>query len=340
MLLRIFFTAGFLPYFLAAAPDATTAPASTGNEAVETIEAEATMPAEAEEGPFESLIKKCDTWKFPEDNFKAQPDGSKVYLKADKVGDGPFKDQNLTQFATVWGIRIIADEGVDSKKLLHVANAMAKLIDSDADGNPDSDALLEELIEFHSTLFIMKDSDRIMTLMNAQNADEGFPLELKFCPFAFDFEEQGKINPGGGHGDATCEPKEGAEVQNDRTIAFVLDHLMGRGFGAVMGEDREKKLQTIYKESLEAGTFDPENTGCPPESDECGRVMFASWGMSTLLGFDTCWCEQAHALKFCDKKSLVSGEPELVELLSGVFPDIAMMDDSAYNPKDKSRLVK
>lgn len=303
----------------------------------------ATPPPDPNEDPFEVLIKRCDGWKFPEESFVEQSDKTKVYLKVARTADGPFKDQNITKFLSVYGIHIVGDEEVPDNKLEHVGNVMAKVLDRDGDGKPDNQELIDELSNFHPILFLISEADRIMTLMNAQNADEGFPLELKFCPFAFDFEDAKKINPGGGEGDATCDTDEDEEKEseNDRTLAFVLDHLMGRGFASVLGEPREEELTRIYKESLDAGTFEPENTGCPPESDECGRVMYASWGLSTLLGFDKCWCEQAQALKFCDADKLKAGEPELVDLLGSLFPGVKEMKlTEPYDPKDKSHLEK
>lgn len=319
---------------------------------------------EGGDGPFETLIKRCDSWDFPDSTFSAQADENKVYLKIAKTGEGPFKDQKLVNFASVYGIRILGDEGVPEEKILHVANVLANVLDHDGDGKPDNKKLVEELRTYHPILFIMADAERIMSLMSAQNADEGFPTELKFCPYAFDFEESKKINPGAPSGDATCDAdgakEEGAKEEGekedgekddgekeekgkvedakDRTVAFVLDHLMGRGFTEVMGEEREKRLEKIYKDSLEAKTFDPENTGCPPESEECGRVMFASWGLSTLMGFDKCWCEQAKALKFCDAETFKKNEPELAELLEDVFPDVQA--DQKYEPKNSDSLEK
>eukprot|EP01054_Gregarina_sp_Poly1_P002937 Gregarina_sp_Poly_1__2936@NODE_181_length_11831_cov_65_262326_g161_i0_p6_GENE_NODE_181_length_11831_cov_65_262326_g161_i0NODE_181_length_11831_cov_65_262326_g161_i0_p6_ORF_typecomplete_len363_score63_70_NODE_181_length_11831_cov_65_262326_g161_i01261214 len=304
--------------------------------------AEDTEPEEEDDyGPFESLIKKCDGWEFPDDSFSKQPDNDKVYLRIDETSPGPFKDQNITQFASAFGIRVVGDTPVEPNKLQHVANIMAKAIDGDNDGKPDNKEMIEELLNFHPILFVMSDTDKVMELMNAQSADEGFPMELKFCPFAFDFEEAKKINPKGPRGDATCEEEKAkGKENNDRTLAFVLDHLMGRGFKKVMGEEKNKRLTEIYQASLEAGTFEPENTGCPPESEECGQVMLASWGLSTLLGFDQCWCEDAHALKFCDAETLKKGEEDLVELLEDIFPNAEEMDNSPYDPKDKAVVVK
>lgn len=292
--------------------------------------------AEYDMSPFESLIKRCDGWEFPEEAFEAQPEKEKVYLKVAKTADSPFAEQNLTKFTSVFGIRIIADEDVDDKKIEHVANTLAKVLDADGDGKPDNENLITELLTFHPILFVISNGEKIMSLMNAQEPDQGFPMELKFCPFAFDFEEAGKIVPGGSRGDATCEVDEGAVNKNDRTLAFVLDHLMGRGFGQVLSTEQQERLDKIYKDSLDAGTFEPENTGCPQGSDDCGRVMLASWGLSTLLGFDTCWCENAHALKFCDPESLKKGETELVDLLGELFPDATKADDKPYAPKNKS----
>eukprot|EP01053_Blabericola_migrator_P009153 Blabericola_migrator_1__9152@NODE_48_length_16467_cov_53_390427_g44_i0_p4_GENE_NODE_48_length_16467_cov_53_390427_g44_i0NODE_48_length_16467_cov_53_390427_g44_i0_p4_ORF_typecomplete_len337_score67_43_NODE_48_length_16467_cov_53_390427_g44_i060067016 len=311
-------------------------------EPITTIATEAASAAEdTVEGPYESLIQRCDVYEFPEDSFKKQPLEDKVYLRVDEPEPGPFKAQNITKFASAFGIRVVGDAPVADEKIIHVTNTLAKVLDMNNDGKPDNDAMIQELLNFHPILFIMSSSEKVMEMMNAQDPDDGFPAELKFCPYAFDFEDVSKINPGGPKADATCEePDSDAKAsENDRTLAFVLDHLMGRGYEKVMGEERKEKLIKIYEESIDAGTFDPQNTGCPPESESCGHVMLASWGLSTLLGFDECWCKEAHALKFCDAETLKKGEPELVELLETIFPGVEKLDDSEYKPSEASTVV-
>lgn len=278
---------------------------------------------------YETLIKKCDDYSW-NGTFDDQPDVNKVYLTVAKVGPGAIAEQNLTKFISVFGLKIIADDVVPDEKLIHTANTLANVLDTDMDGSPDDSDLIEALRRFKSTVFIISNTDKIMHLMNTQNEDEGFPLELKFCPFAFDFEEEAKIVPGGKLEDATCS--DGSSEGRDRTLAFVLDHLVGRGFDNVVEGASKKKLDKIYQESIDAGTFKPEHTGCPTESDECGKVLFTSWGLSTSLGFDSCWCEEAHALSFCDKKELEKNEPQLFELVSGIFPKAMSVAHRKYEP--------
>ncbi|EZG78820.1 hypothetical protein GNI_031980 [Gregarina niphandrodes] len=289
--------------------------------------------------PLDILVQKCDAWEFPDDTFKAQSDVTKIYIDVAKTADGPFKANNITKFISVGGIHIVGQDSVPDEKVRHVGHTLAKVLDHDKDGKFDNPELVKELLKFHPTLFIMADADSIMDLMNAQEAETGFPMELKFCPFAFDFEEAAKIVPGGKKGDATCE-LEGNENKIDRSIPFVLDHLVGRGFGKAFTPAQKKELDKIYQSSVEAGTFDPDSTGCPPDSDECGEVMFASWALSSLNGFDKCWCEQMEALKFCDPESLRNGEPELVKVLEEAFGGLAELPEGDYKPKNKNIIGK
>eukprot|EP01068_Selenidium_serpulae_P007866 Selendium_serpulae@DN4823_c0_g1_i4.p2 len=178
----------------------------------------------SDEDQFDLGIR-CADYDFPEFAFAAQQDPTKAYFVVDEILKSPFTDVDLTKFTTVFGVRLVAHKAVDDNKLLHMANLVAQFLDNDADGVVDHPAMAEQLVERFATMFLVADQDFTDYLLSA-NEDEGLPLELKYCPFSFDYEEITKIQP---NGDVEVNCPEDLFMK-DRSVAFASDHLVGRGW--------------------------------------------------------------------------------------------------------------
>lgn len=292
---------------------------------------------------MDELVVSCDKFKteFPDNEFSKQSDVSKIYMKVDETGEGPFKAGGLTKFATAFGIRVVANKEVPSEKILHVVNVLAKVLDPKETGKNTYADVTEAIAEFKPTLFVMKDSEAIHELMDVNNDGPGFPPEMKMCPYAFDFEVQSRINKGGDTADATCEP-ENTQKKVDRTRAFVVDHLIGRGFEKVLGPEKISRLKKIHNDAIQFKQFSPEHTGCYGEGlsgEMCSQVLLVSWSRSALDGSDVCWCKKMGALeeKLCEPEGLKSKLPEMAELLKGVLETDTIDIQSPY--KNQGALI-
>jgi len=95
----------------------------------------------------------------------------KVTKIAGKVGENSSnkittdlaKSANLTKGLTVFGINFLATSEVPNDKLLHAANIMAELIDSNEDGIPDNKAVLDKLIEqsAYETMYNLMEGNKV-----------------------------------------------------------------------------------------------------------------------------------------------------------------------------------
>lgn len=297
--------------------------------------------ADEEDADFDFQIR-CAEYDFPEYAFAAQQDSTKAYFVVDEILKSPFTDVDLTKFVTVFGVRLVAHKSVDDDKILHVANLVAQFLDNDADGVIDHPAMGEQLVERFATMFLVSDQAFTDFLLSA-NEDEGLPLELKYCPFSFDYEEITKIQPGG---DVEINCPEDL-FNKDRSVAFASDHLIGRGWPKLLVTTEEEmdtspvflKFDQFYKKAVADGVFHLDQTGCPEDDqDYCGMVMFASWTLTTYLGVDRCWCQSVGAWTLCDKKDAEEKYPELMEFIeTNMVPNIP---DGAYSPSDNSVIIR
>lgn len=294
------------------------------------------------EGDEGELDLRCAEYEFPLESFNVQNDIDKVYLRVDEVGEGPFKLHDLTKLATVFGVRILAHKSIEDDKVIHMANLVAQLMDNDGDGKVDSVAMQEQLLERYAAMFIVSDQSFTNYLLSPEE-DEGFPLELKYCPYSFDYEETSKIRPGGPV-EANC-PQD--LFMKDRSVAFASDHLIGRGWPKLLvADDDEMETSAVfqsfvklYQVAVADGTFDLDKTGCPEEDEEyCGMVMFASWAVTTYLGVDRCWCESVAAWNLCDSEATKAKYPDLVDFIQKYL--VKRKPDGKYSPTDSSVIVR
>eukprot|EP00918_Siedleckia_nematoides_P061578 GHVU01134401.1.p1 GENE.GHVU01134401.1~~GHVU01134401.1.p1 ORF type:complete len:356 (+),score=82.68 GHVU01134401.1:264-1331(+) len=288
----------------------------------------------APESEEEFIDVDCfDQYKFPNEKFE-QKDNSKVYLKVATLKDDVFAPLNITKYLTVFGVRVQGHKNVSDDRLLHVGNVIAQLLDANKDGKVDSLDVQKQLLERHATLFLMPTADAVDELLVDDDEDtvataKSFPLELKVCPFYFDFEDVSKIQPGATT-EVTC-PED--LFKKDRTVAFVSDHIMGRGWPLSLGlnghseetelEARKSTLETLYETAVERGVFLPEEAGCPEDDMEyCTRVMFASWALTARLNADKCWCGTVGAFSLCTKDEMEKEFPELLTFVTDLAPAI------------------
>lgn len=282
----------------------------------------------------------CEDYEFPHEAF-SQTDISKVYLAVDQVREGSFKDVGLTKYTTVFGVRVIGHKSVPDDKILHAANLLAQVMDNNQDGVVDHPNAQEQLVDRFASLIVVPD-DTFTNFLLSPEEGKGLPNELKFCPFAIDFEEISRIQP-----DADSEPLcDEFSFDKDRTLAFVTDHIVGRSWPFHFTEDpmnlpeskKFKKMRKFYDNAIADKNFDLKKTGCPEDDlDNCGMVMFTSWATSSMLGIDRCLCEGIAAWKLCDASEMKDKYPKLVEFMSKLL--VEKFPDGNYDPSDKDMLI-
>eukprot|EP01068_Selenidium_serpulae_P007280 Selendium_serpulae@DN4666_c0_g1_i1.p1 len=272
----------------------------------------------APEQELEQVEIDCESYEFPHDSF-TQTDPSKVYLAVDSVRAGPLKEVGLTKYTTAFGVRVIGHKAVPDDRIIHTAMLVAQMMDRDEDGVVDNPQLQEQLIGRFASLIIVSD-ETFTNFLLSPTEGEGLPLELKFCPFSIDFEEMARIQPGEAP-EAAC-PED--LFEKDRTLAFVTDHVVGRGWPLQFQDVEEepgtsadaKKLKAFFDKAVADGNFDPKQTGCPEaDAENCNQVMFVSWLTSTSLGVDRCYCQQIDAWKLCDRTEVDEKYPELLAFI-------------------------
>eukprot|EP00923_Selenidium_pygospionis_P005507 GHVN01009299.1.p1 GENE.GHVN01009299.1~~GHVN01009299.1.p1 ORF type:complete len:420 (+),score=109.06 GHVN01009299.1:177-1436(+) len=302
------------------------------------VDYEESEEGEIEEDDADELDIRCADYEFPSESFVSQTDPDKVYLVVGEVQDGPFKEQELTKFASVFGVRIIAHKDVEDDKVLHVANLVAQLLDNNGDGVVDSKAMQTQLLERYSAMFIVSDQGFTNYLLSSED-DKGFPVELKYCPYSFDYEENTKIQPGG-EVETIC-PQD--LFNKDRSVAFASDHLIGRGWPKILIDDEDdmetdpkfKAFTQYYNQAITDQTFDLDKTGCPEDDQEyCGMVMFASWAVTTYLGVDKCWCHSVGAWLLCDAEDANEKYPDLMKFIQDEM--VKVIPDGKYSPTNDS----
>ena len=70
----------------------------------------------------------------------------------------------FTKHVDVFGVHIVATPPTEDAKVLHAANVMAQYLDNDADGVPDSDAVVAAMVENRATLLMAQTPDELESL--------------------------------------------------------------------------------------------------------------------------------------------------------------------------------
>ena len=127
----------------------------------------------------------------------------------------------FTKYINVFGLNIVAREGVPDSKIIHAAGIMAQYIDNDEDGNSDDPELIEYLYEQRATLIMFADQ---------QDLDDSLP------PISFN-GLLNMINIGLGIGVDNLQDLQGDEVQ---PTSRSLDAFKHRVLGDHHSEDEER----------------------------------------------------------------------------------------------------
>lgn len=80
----------------------------------------------------------------------------------------------FTKSTSVFGIALWATAGTPDDKLLHAAQVLAQYLDNNADGAPDNQAVVDQMVAAKATLVVPKDESETESLMDTLPEDRVF----------------------------------------------------------------------------------------------------------------------------------------------------------------------
>ena len=270
------------------------------------------------ENVFEVKID-CKENFFPIEDFNSQNDSNKVYFEpAEFSEESTMKKLGFKKFVSVFGLRIIADESVSDEQMAYVVKKYYLLLVSNDEGKPDNKNLVKYLRDNNASIFIVKSFDVIQSALN-ENDPNSFFFKAHYCNLPIDFEESSRIQPNGQK--QLAKNEENDESKNDRTLAIISDHVIGRGFFQLFTEEEYKKLEERTILAVNEKRFYPANASCPQDDIVCAVIIYLSWTFSLVHGYDSAWCSDFNIMPVCSKNEIIKHEPYIINLLNQHFPN-------------------
>eukprot|EP00922_Rhytidocystis_sp_ex-Travisia-forbesii_P072269 GHVS01107760.1.p1 GENE.GHVS01107760.1~~GHVS01107760.1.p1 ORF type:complete len:328 (+),score=25.51 GHVS01107760.1:367-1350(+) len=261
---------------------------------------------------------------FPDVSFASQNNRDTVYLRVDAVAPGTLTEVGLSKFATVFGVRVVGDDGVSDAKILYLATLLAELLDIREKGEPANFNLVKSLRRSHSMIVLVSDRKRLKMLSIRQYR----PKELKCFSRAFHVAHEAVVKTDGSL-EEVCPQDEG---KKDRSRGLVGDFLVSKGYPATYPADAEIgiRMKEFFLKAKQKRWVNTGASNC--QSSVCAEIAFQSWALSSALGSDKCWCLASKEWKFCTPKSMKRGFPELWGTLSQeLVVNGVMQPDGVYN---------
>eukprot|EP00921_Rhytidocystis_pertsovi_P004714 GHVQ01008186.1.p1 GENE.GHVQ01008186.1~~GHVQ01008186.1.p1 ORF type:complete len:353 (-),score=33.87 GHVQ01008186.1:728-1786(-) len=251
----------------------------------------------------------CRGAEFPAHAFSAQPDDTGVYLSVDSISDDGFTIAGLTKFVSVFGVKIVGVDSVPDYKLLYAARVLAKLLDNSESGKPTNPTLVSTLNRRNAILGFVEYDNEMNDIFRS------LPPEYA-CVMFIVLEEEGGIVPNGMQepdcpmGRGSVEADEALNSREiDRTIGFISDFVIQSGYPTLFSPDSElgRLVESAFYKSVEKKWFK-----APQRCDEnCQKVSFQSWSVSSALGVHACSCRLDRIWKLCTAAEMRIADPEL-----------------------------
>lgn len=256
----------------------------------------------------------CKEKFFPVEDFRSQNDNNKVYFQPDEFPNhSAMKKLGFKKFASVFGLRIVADESVSDEQVIYLVEKYYSLLVSNDSGKPNNENLVSYLQDNNASIFIVKSFDIIQSAL-IENDPDSFFFKAHYCNLPIDFEEASKIQP-------NEQKQETGFNENDRALAIISDHVIGRGFFQLFTEEEYKKLEEKTILAITEKRFHPTNASCPEDDIVCAVIIYISWTFSLIHGYDNAWCSDYNIMPVCSKSEIIKNEPYIVSLLNRQFPN-------------------
>ena len=218
------------------------------------------------------------------------------------------------QYVNVFGVHIVATNGVPRDRLLHAANVMAQYLDNDRNSLPDHPMVVEQMVT-HDAVIIMPatQSDALLLYLK-------LPLHMLRAGVGQELYGEETVPPG----------QAGTFGRFDASLEEILHLIQNAGYAQAYPETfdstHESELLRL-SDQARGGTFDAPPATYPAEAwfhyddETCDRACNADeyfyWALTTLLGGQADRCDEiAREWEPCTAEQLRKVDPEIVALLT------------------------
>jgi hypothetical protein len=217
-------------------------------------------------------------------------------------------------YVNVFGVHIVATDGVPRDRLLHAANVMAQYLDNDGNSLPDDPTVVEQMVAHDAVIFMPATHSDVLFLY--------LKLPLRILGAGVGQELYGEETVPSG--------QTGTFGKFDASLEEILHLIQNAGYAKAYPEKfdsmRESELLRL-SDQARGGTFDippvtyPEEAWYHYDDETCDRSCNADeyfyWSLTTLLGGQASRCDEiAHEWEPCTPKQLSEADPEIVALLT------------------------
>jgi len=218
------------------------------------------------------------------------------------------------QYVNVFGVHIVATDGVPRDRLLHAANVMAQYLDNDGNSVPDDPMVVEQMVA-HDAVMIMPATQSDAELLYLK-----LPLQILRASVGQELYSEETVPPG----------QTGTFGRFDASLEEILHLITNAGYAQTYPDTfdstQESELSRL-SDQARGGTFDTPPETYPAEAwyhyddETCDRACNADeyfyWALTTLLGGQAGRCDEiAHEWEPCTAEKLREVDPEIVVLLT------------------------
>ncbi|RAP32834.1 hypothetical protein DID77_04000 [Candidatus Marinamargulisbacteria bacterium SCGC AG-439-L15] len=198
-----------------------------------------------------------------------------LFSCSDSGDEGKALSEVFSKKVTVFGVSIYATSTVGDAYVLHAAKVLAKYLDSDDDGTPNSQAVVDKLVANEVFIIIAKDEDESESVLEelGSNGDRGQELRE---------EEIVTSNGADGRFDASLE--EILHLITQRGYSEVFDDLKeehGSALASAMDTARGGYFTSVPSSYPDGAWYTYDDDTC---DYKCMITEYFYWGLTSRLG--------------------------------------------------------
>jgi hypothetical protein len=234
----------------------------------------------------------------------------------------------FSKYVNVFGVHVLARDGVADNKVLHCANILAQYLDNDEDGTPDDALVIEKMTSRSGSAMIMFASESEAESFFDTDIDTDMMIQDLYAPETL----PGGSVPGGRF-DATLE-----EVLH--LVTFSGWH---RAYPDALGLRTDTEL-SLAMDIARGGRFMSVPSSYPDDAwyhyDDrtcnynCMLVEYIYWGLTSLLGAQDYAgrCDEIdREWELCSSEAFTKGDPALYALVTSAdYPMPTVLPDGTY----------
>jgi hypothetical protein len=256
------------------------------------------------------------------------PPATDSYFSLETIDEGPLAEV-FSKGVDVFGVKVVATEGVPDTKVLHAAGVLAQYLDNDEDGMPDNPAVVEAMVAHKAVLVMFANFEERdgagMALWESGQVDDYWMQDL---------EGHETLPEDGGFDGAIEEVLHlVTSAGYERAYPSVFGSEPGSEIGDAMDLARGGRFLEIPDEYPEEAWYHYTDETC-----EYGCMVheYFYWALTTLLDAqsDPDRCEWlANEWELCTPEALREGDVAMYALLTNPEYKIAtVLPDGDYRP--------